>query len=89
VSVARTSISLPEELYHRAVERQRQLGYKAFSEYVHVLIRSDLITGGDHLREAITPGNNKPVRYRLRQPKQVSVLTIDTKATSPGLTRVA
>lgn len=51
MSTARTSISLPAEVYARAQARMRALGYRSFSSYIEHLIRTDTIRGGAHLRE--------------------------------------
>lgn len=41
VSLARTSISMPEMILRLGSERQRQTGYSSFSDYVQALIRRD------------------------------------------------
>jgi len=68
VSAARTTISMPDQLFATAVERQRELGYSTFSDYIQALIRADSLQSGPHLREAAKaaaplPAGN-PVNYR-------------------------
>lgn len=41
MSLARTSISMPEMILRLGSERQRQTGYSSFSDYVQALIRRD------------------------------------------------
>jgi len=52
---ARTSISMPQTLFERAQQRQLELGYGTFSDYIQALIRADALTGAAHVREPVTP----------------------------------
>lgn len=55
MSSARTTISMPEAAYQRAVQRQHELGYASFSDYIQALLRQDAVQAGGHLREVCQP----------------------------------
>ena len=42
MSATKKSISLPEELFKKAIERQKLFGYPTFSDYLQALIRADV-----------------------------------------------
>lgn len=78
MSSTKRSISAPAELFQRAEDRQKQLCYATFSDYIQALIRADV------LKEQKTFHNTEPpafhprpelnerqaVSYRKAQPKK-------------------
>jgi len=52
MSLARPTVSLPQEMYDAAAHRQAELGYATFSAYVQALIRADVLTQTSHVRAA-------------------------------------
>jgi len=52
MSLARSTVSLPQEMYDAAAQRQSDLGYATFSAYVQALIRADVLTQTSHVRTA-------------------------------------
>jgi hypothetical protein len=58
---ARTTISMPGKSYADAQKRQRELGYRSFSDYIEALIRSDTSMKPDHVRRHTdTPPPEEP-----------------------------
>jgi hypothetical protein len=57
--VARTSISMPDETFAEGKKRQKDLGYRNFSDYIESLIRADTMSKADHVRKP-NPSNNPP-----------------------------
>lgn len=45
------TISLPQSVLEKALERQKAFQYKKFSDYVHALIIADLNSGTNHIRK--------------------------------------
>lgn len=60
---------MSDELYAKALSRQKQLEYASFSDYIRALIRADALQSGPHIRETAHSGPaaqppSKPVTYR-------------------------
>jgi hypothetical protein len=54
---------MPEDIYARAVDRQKELGYPTFSDYIQALIRADAVSRAAHVREP-------EVQYRVSSPSE-------------------
>jgi hypothetical protein len=52
MSAVPRTISLPEDVLAKALDRQKAYDYKKFSDYIHALIIADLNSGEvDHVRK--------------------------------------
>ena len=56
MSAHKCSISLPDDLWHKAHQRQLELGYGRFSHYLQFLVRADARRHRGHLRKIDRPG---------------------------------
>lgn len=81
MSAARTTISMPEAVYQRAVERQKALGYSTFSDYIQALLRSDALQDRGHLREVAptygSPATSSPAH---RSPGEIAAAKVVSAA---------
>ena len=74
MKLARTSISMRQDLMTDAQQRQAELRLASFSDYIQQLIRDDLARQSDRLHDAPTPAPQPPaapVTYtKPRRPKK-------------------
>lgn len=59
----RTTISLPEELYKRALEKQGSLHFSTFSDYIQHLLREEFVLREQREAAARDDQDRPPIKY--------------------------
>ncbi len=82
--LSRTTVSMDGDLYDRAVERLKKLGYSSFSEYIQFLLEADLRDRTPHVTVRDESSGPRHLRRSTYLDSQVESLKVAEPGESIG-----